>query len=87
MTRLTVGLASAVTFGALSALAGARALRVDAYLGLSLLALSLFGAALLLPVRSREPTRARPSAPDETPPRSAPRRRDKSPHQRSLRRA
>jgi hypothetical protein len=86
MTRLTVGLASAVTFGALSALAGARALGVDAYLGLSLLALSLFGAALLLPVRSGEPARARPSE-DEPPPPSAPRGRDKSPHPGSFRRA
>ena len=53
MTRLTVGLASAVTFGALSALAGARAVDVDSYLGFGALALALFGLTLLLPVRER----------------------------------
>jgi hypothetical protein len=50
MARLTVGLVSAVSFGALSALAGASAVGVDTYLGLSLVSLALFGAALLLPV-------------------------------------
>lgn len=96
MARLTVGLASAVTFGALSALAGARALDVHSYLGFGSLALALFGVTLLLPVRGRSPLGARASARDatrrdprrgQTPPASARRRRDKSPHPGSFRRA
>ena len=87
MTRLTVGLASAVTFGALSALAGARAVDVDSYLGFGSLALALFGITLLLPVRERSPALDRANAREETPPPSAPRRRDKSPHPGSFRRA
>jgi hypothetical protein len=86
MARLTVGLVSAVTFGALSVLVGTRAVGVDAYLGLSLFSLLLFGAALLLPVRAGTP-RAHSTPLDEAPPRSAPRRRDKSPHPGSFRRA
>jgi hypothetical protein len=90
MARLTVGLASAVTFGALSVLVGARAVDVDSYLGFGALALALFGITLLLPVRegsrARDDTRRAPRR-GKTPRPSARRRRDKSPHPGSFRRA